>query len=344
MKHRSTFLSVGILCITLLTSCASSDYQNAMDKGIDSIGQQDYHQAAIYFEVALSEQANNKKALTYFEQASQMEEGIDLYHQEKYVSSLDAFKAIANQDDGLITVQKEARKWQMTILDEQEELVATEETIDTINQLISIEKYNRALEEIQSLNMKLQSEDALSYYKDELAKLTERVHKSLDELEDVNVSASTDQTEGKAATTKKDTEKVDEGITYTSYTNERFRFKIEYPSYLTAGSPPTNGDGLTFYNEELEITVFGSHNVRDETIEDIYQQSIDTISVPIAYDRLADNWFVLSYVENGMIIYDKFFYGNDVFNRFIITYPENKQDVYGPVTTHISDTFVPSAN
>ena len=45
MKSRFTFLS-GALCITLLTSCANSDYQNAMDKGIDSLGEQDYHQAA----------------------------------------------------------------------------------------------------------------------------------------------------------------------------------------------------------------------------------------------------------------------------------------------------------
>ncbi|WP_347552584.1 hypothetical protein ABFG93_09770 [Pseudalkalibacillus hwajinpoensis] len=71
-------------------------------------------------------------------------------------------------------------------------------------------------------------------------------------------------------------------------------------------------------------------------------QSKEDIAVPIAYDRLTENWFVISYVENGMIVYEKFFYGGDVFNTFIITYPESKQDVYGPVTTHISDTFVPS--
>ncbi len=342
MKTRFTYLSVCALSISLLTSCANSDYQNAMDKGIASLGEQNYHQASIYFEVASSEQENDKKANTYFKQASQMEEAINFYEHQEYLSALEVFEAVVNQDDGLQTVQSEAQKWKMTILEEQEELASTEEEIDTINHLISAKEYTSALEQLQLLNTKVESENTLTDYENELANLTEKISEALDELENANASSSTNTPEEKPVEPKEDPSEAEEEMTYDSYTNDRFGFTIEYPSNLTLGSPPANGDGLNFYNDELEITASGSHNSLDESIETIYHQSINNIAVPIAYDRLADNWFVLSYVENGMIIYEKVFYGDDVFNRFIITYPENKQDVYGPVTTHISDTFVPS--
>jgi hypothetical protein len=342
MKSRFTFGT--LCCIIILTSCANSDYQNAMDKGIDSLGEQDYHQAAIYFEVASSEQANDKEARIYFEQASQMEDAINYYEQEEYISALDAFEAVTNLDEGLVTVQSEAQKWKKTILDEQEELADTEEEIDTINQLISDKEYTSALEQLQLLNAKVQAEEALSYYENELANLTGRINDALDELENAKASPTTNASKEKPIQSKEEPVEVEEVQTYDTYKNDRFGFSIQYPSDLTVGSPPANGDGMNFYNEELEITVFGSHNSMDESIESIYQQAINNIEVPIAYDRLADHWFVLSYVENGLIIYEKFFYGDNVFNRFIITYPENKQDVYGPVTTHISDTFITSAN
>lgn len=343
MRNRFLYLS-SALCFTLLTSCANNDYQNALDKGIDSLGEQDYHQAAIYFEVASSEQANDKEARMYFEQASLMEDAINYYEQEEYVAALDAFEAVTNLDEGLKTIKSEAQNWKETILDEQEELAATEEEIDTINQLISSKEYTSALEQLQLLHKKVESDKALLYYENELEKLTERINIALEELENAKASPTSDAPEEKPIKLKEEALKVEEDWTYDTYTNERFGFSIQYPSVLTVGSPPTNGDGLNFYNDELELTVFGSHNSMDESIESIYQQAITNIEVPIAYDRLADHWFVLSYVENGRIIYEKFFYGDNVFNRFIITYPENKQEVYGPVTTHISDTFIPSAN
>ncbi|WP_226659924.1 hypothetical protein [Pseudalkalibacillus hwajinpoensis] len=341
MRNRFLYLS-SVLCFTLLTSCANNDYQNAMDKGIESLGEQDYHQAAIYFEVASSEQANDKEALAYFEQASQMEDAINYYEQQDYIAALDAFEVVTNLDKGLKTITSEAQNWKKTILDEREELADTEEEIETINQLISSKEYTRALNQLQLLQTKVESDEALLYYENELANLTERMNDALDELN--KVSPTTKALVEKPIKPKEEPVKVEEDWTYDTYTNERFGFSIQYPSVLTVGSPPTNGDGLNFSNDELEITVSGSHNSMDESIESIYQQAITNIEVPIAYDRLADHWFVLSYVENGMIIYEKFFYGDNVFNRFIITYPENKQEVYGPVTTHISDTFIPSAN
>lgn len=111
-------------------------------------------------------------------------------------------------------------------------------------------------------------------------------------------------------------------------------------------APPANGDGAKFYNGKFDITAYGGNTniVNDgETIEKYYQEDIDSISAKIAYKRLTKDWYAISYEENGRITYKKFFFGESVFNAFIISYPANEQEKYGSITTHISNAFISSA-
>ena len=111
--------------------------------------------------------------------------------------------------------------------------------------------------------------------------------------------------------------------------------------------PPTNGDGARFYNEEFEITAYASHTnvINDgETIEMYFEDDLKSITEEIAYQRITEDWYVISYEENGKIIYKKFYFNDQVGTTFIISYPASKQEKYGPITSHIADTFVPSTN
>ncbi len=136
-------------------------------------------------------------------------------------------------------------------------------------------------------------------------------------------------------------------VLYNTYTNERFGFTFEYPSDFVMDEPPTNGDGITVHNNELNVTAYGGHtNVvnEGETIETYYEEDLSSINAEISYQQIKDNWYVLSYKEGNEIVYKKFFFGDSTFNTFIITYPVEKQEVYEPIVTHISDSFVPSLN
>ncbi|MFP3888312.1 hypothetical protein U8V97_22985 [Priestia filamentosa] len=152
----------------------------------------------------------------------------------------------------------------------------------------------------------------------------------------------------KQVESRKKEENTDEGkVTYTSYTNKRFDFSFQYPEGLMMDSLATNDDGARFYNEEFEVRAYGGHTntVNDgETIETYYQEDINTIPGEIVYKKLAEDWYVLSYQENGKTTYMKFFFGENVSNTLIITYPTSDKEKYDPITTHISKTFVSSAH
>ena len=84
------------------------------------------------------------------------------------------------------------------------------------------------------LNTKVEYEEHTYYYENELANLTEKISKALDELENANASSSTNTPEEKPVEPKEDPSEAEEEMTYDSYTNDRFGFTIEYPSNLTA--------------------------------------------------------------------------------------------------------------
>lgn len=73
MKRLLLTLIIGLFVIT---ACSNSDYQNAMDKGIESLGDKDYHQASLYFDIATREKEGNSEAMSYYEQAVQMDNAI----------------------------------------------------------------------------------------------------------------------------------------------------------------------------------------------------------------------------------------------------------------------------
>ncbi len=44
---------------------------------------------------------------------------------------------------------------------------------------------------------------------------------------------------------------------YFHYQNERFGFELDYPSFMTMGPPPENGDGISCRGKGLELTAYG---------------------------------------------------------------------------------------
>jgi len=133
-----------------------------------------------------------------------------------------------------------------------------------------------------------------------------------------------------------------DSFTYKTYTNSRFGFTVEYPATFTEDTPPSNNDGRKFYNEEATIIASGSHiNIieENETIETYYNRKIESVSSPIAYQRLGDDWYVISYTEGDQIFYLKSIIGDDIISNLSISYPANKKDYYDPMVTRIADNF-----
>jgi hypothetical protein len=131
-----------------------------------------------------------------------------------------------------------------------------------------------------------------------------------------------------------------EGAIYNTYTNGRYGFTIDYPNQFDIGMPPANGDGLHFTSKDgkAELVAYGSNNVMDETAKSLYEAELADIK-NVSYKFFKDNWFVLSWIENGTVYYERTIVGAGSMNSFIFSCPEEQLDQYYDVIEHISKSF-----
>ncbi|MDE5414014.1 hypothetical protein [Alkalihalobacterium chitinilyticum] len=333
-----------LLALITLSACSNQEYQKAMDQGIESLAEKDYHKAALYFELALKEKANDEQASAYYEQAKEMANAIEAADQWEFEKAINSLSIVINQKKGLKSLQEEARKLEKQIQSKKQIVSHFEEKLEQVKSLNIEENYHKIKKEIELLEENINSNDILSPYQTEITRLKEQLELFSQEKDEAKQKA---EQKKKEEALKQEEAKIEEAakkqVSYQVYQNARFSFSIQYPSDLTMAPPPTNGDGARFYNNELEIVAFGGHtNVIDsgETIETYYYEDIVNISAPIGYQRLTEDWYVISYNEYGTTIYKKFFFNDSTFNSFIISYPASKQEQYGPVTDHIASTFI----
>lgn len=130
-------------------------------------------------------------------------------------------------------------------------------------------------------------------------------------------------------------------IGYYTYTNERFGFSIDYPSFLTPGPPPENNDGLEFKSADgmVSFAASGSNNALFYTIEDLYNNQLNYIGVNPSYKHLGSNNYALSWEENGMIHYSYKILGEGSMNTFVFIYPSSKKEYYDPIVNRIYNSF-----
>ncbi|MFV8826417.1 hypothetical protein [Alkalihalobacterium sp. APHAB7] len=344
MKKQLFIQLIVSLALLTLAACSNHEYQKAMDQGIESLAEKDYHKAALYFELALREQANDEQASAYYEQAKEMANAIEAANQGNFEKAINSLSVVINQKKGLKSLQEEAGKLEEQIQFKKETVYNFQEKLEQVKSLNLEENYYKVKEEIQLLEETIYSNDILSTYQADVTRLKEQLELFSKEKDKAKKKA--DQMKKEEALKQEEAKKEEakkKQVSYQVYQNARFGFSIQYPSDLTMAPPPTNGDGARFYNNELEIVAFGGHtNIIDsgETIETYYYQDIVNISAPIGYQRLTDDWYVISYNENGTTVYKKFFFDDSTFNSFIISYPASKQEQYGPITDHIASTFI----
>ncbi len=130
---------------------------------------------------------------------------------------------------------------------------------------------------------------------------------------------------------------------YYVYTNSRYGFYIYYPQELNPNRMPANGDGQAFTSNDgvISLTVFGSNLVLEEEIKDLYLDWMNTIEGEITYTVLEDNYFVLSWLEDDTVYYQKSFAGAESQNTFIFSYPKDKSEDYSKAVEILESSFTP---
>ena len=126
---------------------------------------------------------------------------------------------------------------------------------------------------------------------------------------------------------------------YKTYKNNRFGFSINYPETFIAGNAPANGDGLSFKSSDgrASLSVSGGNN-SGVTMNEYFLlmskgKTVNSVS--------GDNWFTISWKENGVITYCKMFVATATHNSFIISYPEEQKSQYDSIVSTLEESFKP---
>jgi hypothetical protein len=133
---------------------------------------------------------------------------------------------------------------------------------------------------------------------------------------------------------------INQRITYRTYSNARYAFRIAYPlGILVPQGEPDNGDGQKFLSRDgsASLLAFGSNRL-DRSLQDEFQSAQENRAV--TYKVLKRDMFVVSGTQNGKIFYQKTLLRGDTFKTFLIEYDEDKRATFDPITSRIASSFV----
>lgn len=126
-------------------------------------------------------------------------------------------------------------------------------------------------------------------------------------------------------------------ITYKTYFNDRFSYRIDYPSLLKITDNADNGSGCTFSYGGLTITVWGIYNALFTSVNEQYQEARKPTDT---YKVVKSDWFVRSGVDSkGFIYYQKSILKNDIWYTVILEYPNSMKEDLGIVVNRVVNSF-----
>lgn len=127
---------------------------------------------------------------------------------------------------------------------------------------------------------------------------------------------------------------------YFQYYNSRFGVSGYVPSNFYLAYLPANGDGCIFKDGQGgELTISGSHNTMNETVYDAYRRAVRYHNP--SYHVAGDNWYVISYEQDGYIYYKKTYINSRYEKTMYYKYPSYNSDHYEAYLPTLVSHFKP---
>lgn len=133
---------------------------------------------------------------------------------------------------------------------------------------------------------------------------------------------------------------------WRTYTNERFGFRLSYPSSLIGGVEAQNGDGREFHTADKAFSLavsahFFAPDIGD-TFEARWNEELASLGKTISYKKKTDSWYVVSGVaKDGTEYYHKLCRKGENWAAFQITYPHAQSAQYDKWVEAIAKRFAP---
>jgi hypothetical protein len=132
--------------------------------------------------------------------------------------------------------------------------------------------------------------------------------------------------------------------------NERFGFRVEYPSSLFRPHRTSQaGDGIVLESEDggarLLVGAFANNARHSPASYQRYLARQSYRSFPVTYAPRGRTWFVLSGEQGGKIFYEKVMFscGDSVITSFAMTYPAAQRHRFDAVVERMENSFQPAS-
>ncbi|MEH6943134.1 hypothetical protein [Bacillus sp. JJ722] len=331
MKIVKSLIYIGV-SLSLLSGCSGNEDDQSLEKGLELLKEQKYSEATTYFEDALKVKDDKKEAEKYIEQAKLINQTKNAINDEDYEQASSYIKAIESMKDVKVDYVLSDLNDLKEQIDKGQQELGFKLELEKIRTLIADKEFESAESKLETLENLIGDDSDLSKKLKETADL-------LNEKKREQVAVATSP---KQQPVNEPEEEKSETISYNTYTNERFGFTVKYPNFFTPGKAPANNDGREFSNGECSILAYGSNiNIieENETIQTYYNRALLDISGTISYQKVSDNWYVVSYLSNGNITYQKGIITDESINTLIITYPSSEKEKYDTIVSEVAKTF-----
>lgn len=124
---------------------------------------------------------------------------------------------------------------------------------------------------------------------------------------------------------------------YMHYTNSRFGYSIELPNSFVLIFKPDNADGAIFkdntYNRKIRLYATYFNTAYEEQLKNLYGK--------VTYSELQDDFYVISWLDQGTIYYKKVYFTKEESAGFILEYPVGQKEMMDEIVSHIAETLTP---
>ncbi len=129
-----------------------------------------------------------------------------------------------------------------------------------------------------------------------------------------------------------------------AYHNARFGFSLSWMPGNYTVYEAANGDGITV-TDGKGLTMLAYADLEpmagDVSRKDFFARADKRPKAEYRRVNMEQGWWVISYVENGKIIYIKQFYHEDHWPTLRFEYPQSMQKDYAPLVDKAVSTFQP---
>lgn len=130
---------------------------------------------------------------------------------------------------------------------------------------------------------------------------------------------------------------------YTSYSNIRFGYRIDFPASFVARYAAFDNDGMEFMSPDgaTSLTLAAGNNDSQRSTKQFYDEAIASGKGTLGYHRLGGSWFVVTWDNEDELVYEKMFVGRGSYNWFKLVFPTKQRSVYEPIVTAMEKSFKP---